>query len=96
MEQRGDAPTVDQITETDINGQPATRVMGHYVGAIGDMGYQQYLRYVIKKGDMFYIFTLYAVDALGVSSSMMTDILPLRENDITLFEKMMATMKFKE
>lgn len=94
--QPGDNPTVDQITEADINGQRARRELGHYQGAIGDMGFQQYLRYVIQKGDVFYIFTLFAVDARGVPSSMMTETQPLRENDITLFEQMMATMKFKD
>lgn len=95
LDQPGDVPAVDQITETNIDGQRATRVLGHYLGAIGDMGYQQYLRYVLQKGDVFYTFTLYAVDALGVPSSMMTETLPLRESDTALFEQMMTTLKFK-
>jgi hypothetical protein len=96
MQQHGDDPAVDQITETEINGQPATRILGYYQGAIGDMGFQQYLRYVIQKGDVFYMFTLYAVDALGVPSSMMTEKQPLRENDIAVFEQMITSVKFKE
>ncbi len=59
------------------------------------MGYQQYLKYIIQKGDMFYTFTLFAVNALGVPSSMMIETLPLGENDLRLFERMMATMEFK-
>jgi hypothetical protein len=93
----GDVPAVDQITNTSINEQPAIRVLGHYQGAIGDMGNQQYLRYVIQRGDIYYMFTLYAVSANGIPQSMMTaDILPLQENDIALFEQMMATIKFND
>ena len=96
MKQYGDVPAVDQITDVSIDGQKAKKVLGHYLGAIGDMGYQQYLKYIMQKGDVFYTFTLFAVDALGVPSSMMNDTLPLGENDLRLFEQMMTTMKFKE
>jgi hypothetical protein len=96
MKQRGDVPAVDQTAQVDINGQPATRVLGHYQGAMGDMGYQQYLKYVVQRGEFFYTFTLYAVNALGIPQEMMTEILPLRESDTALFEQMMATMKFKD
>jgi hypothetical protein len=96
MKQSGDNPAVDQVTDISIDGQPATRVLGHYVGAVGDMGFQQYLKYVIKKGEVFYTFTLFAVDALGVPSSMMTETQPLREDDIALFEQMMATLEFNQ
>lgn len=81
--------------DVSIDGQPAKRVLGHYLGAIGDMGVQQYLKYIIQKGDMFYTFTLFAVNALGVPSSVMTETLPLSGNDLSLFERMMATMEFK-
>jgi hypothetical protein len=96
MQQHGDDPAVNELTEIEIDGQPATRVLGHYQGAIGDMGFQQYLRYVIHKGDVFYMFTLVAVDALGVPPSLMSERLPLREDDLELFEQMIATVKFKE
>lgn len=94
MKQYGDHPAIDQITDVSIDGQPAKRVLGHYLGAVGDMGFQQYLKYNIQKGELFYTFTLYAVDAFGVSSSMMNETLPLQEDDIALFEQMMATLKF--
>jgi hypothetical protein len=96
MQQPGDVPAVDQTTQVEINGQPATRVLGHYQGAIGGMGYQQYLKYVIQRGDVFYTFTLFAVDALGIPQEMMTETLPLREGDTELFDQMMATIKFKD
>lgn len=96
MKQYGDMPAVDLVTDVSIDGQPAKRVLGHYLGAMGDMGYQQYLKYIMQRGDMFYTFTLFAVDALGVPSSMMTETLPLGENDLRLFEQMMTTLKFKE
>ena len=60
------------------------------------MGKQQYLRYVIQKGDLFYMFCLYALDAQGVPSNMMDETLALRESDIALFEQMISTLKFKD
>ena len=96
MKQHGDNPAVDQTAQVVIYGQSATRILGHYLGAIGDMGYQQYLKYVVQRGEVFYTFTLYAVNALGIPQEMMIDILPISESDIALFEQMMATMKFKD
>jgi len=96
MQQHGDDPAVDEMMEIEIDGQPAIRVSGHFQGAIGDMGFQQYLKYVIHKGDVYFMFTLHAVDALGVPPDMMTESLPLRENDVELFEQMIATVKFSE
>jgi hypothetical protein len=96
MAQHGDTPAVDQITDVSIDGQPAKRVVGHYVGAVGDMGLQQYLGYIIQKDNAYYGFRLVAVDALGVPASMMTETQPLREDDIALFEQMMATLKFDQ
>ncbi len=92
--QYGDHPAIDQITDVSIDGQPAKRVLGHYLGAVGDMGLQQYLKYIMQKGNVFYTVTIYAVDALGVSSSMMNETLPLQKDDIALFDKMKATLKF--
>lgn len=94
MQQPGDRPAVDQVTDVSIAGLPAKRMLGHYLGAIGDMGYQQYLRYVIQKGDVFYSFSLFAVDARGLPAHRMTETLPLREEDVAQFEQMMATLKF--
>ena len=87
---------MDQISEANIDGQQAKRVLGHYSGAYGGMGKQQYLRYVIQKGDLFYMFCLYALDAQGVPSNMMDETLALRESDIALFEQMISTLKFKD
>lgn len=94
MQVHGDVPAVDQIEQTEIDGQPAVRVSGHYLGAMGDMGLQQYLGYVIQKGEVFYMFTLYALDARGVPQEMMNEPVALSENDIALFEQMMASLKF--
>jgi hypothetical protein len=96
MKQRGDQPAVDRVTDVSIDGHPAKRVLGHYLGAMGGMGYQQYLKYLIQKGNWFYAFTLVAMDVNGVPSNMMNDQLPISEGDISLFERMMATLKFIE
>lgn len=93
--QPGDRPAVDQIIQVEVNGKSGDRILGHYLGAIGDMGHQQYLRYVFEDGALYYTFTLYAVNTLGIPQEMMSiDPLPLSENDIQLFEQMMATLKF--
>jgi hypothetical protein len=94
LQLHGDDPAADERADTEIGGQPARRIVGHYQGAVGDMGFQQYLRYVIQNGDTYYMFTLYAVDALGVPPEMINAELPLRETDIELFEQMMATVTF--
>lgn len=96
MKQKGDMPGVGEIAEANIDGQQAKRILGHYLGAMGGMGEQQYLRYIVQKGDLFYMFCLYAVDARGMPSDRMNEKLPLRESDIALFEQMIATLKFKD
>jgi hypothetical protein len=96
MQMPGDRPAVDQTTDVIIAGQPAKRLTGHYLGAMGDMGFQQYVRYTIQKGDLVYSFTLLAVDVRGVSQNMMTEPLPISETDLRLFEQMMANLKFNE
>jgi hypothetical protein len=96
MQMPGDRPAVDEITDVIIAGQTAKRLTGHYLGAMGDMGFQQYVRYTIQKGDLFYSFTLLAVDARGVPSNMMNDQLPISEEDLELFEQMINSLKFKE
>jgi hypothetical protein len=58
------------------------------------MGWQHYLSYIFRKGELFYMFTLCAVDAKGVPQSMMAEEFPLRPTDVTLFEQMMATLEF--
>ena len=73
MQMPGDRPAVDQVSDVSIAGQPAKRVTGHYLGALADMGFQEYVKYIIQKGDLFYSFTLLAVDARGVPSNMMND-----------------------
>jgi hypothetical protein len=96
MQMPGDRPAVDQVENVIIAGHPAKRLTGHYLGAMGDMGFQQYVRYTIQKGDLFYSFTLLAVDARGVPSNMMTERIPISEDDLRLFEQMMATLRFTE
>jgi hypothetical protein len=96
MQMPGDRPAVDQIADVNIAGQPAKRLTGHYLRFLGDMGFQQYVRYTIQKGDLFYSFTLLAVDVRGVPQNMMTEPLPISEADLRLFEQMMATLIFDE
>ncbi len=96
MQMPGDRPAIDQVEEVTIAGQPAKRIRGHYLGALADMGFQEYVKYIIQKGDLFYSFTLVAVDARGVPSNMMTEELPISEEDLRLFEQMMATLSFNE
>ena len=96
MQMPGDWPAVDQVSDVSIAGQPAKRVTGHYLGALADMGFQEYVKYIIQKGDLFYSFTLLAVDARGVPSNMMTERIPIGEEDLRLFEQMMATLRFIE
>ena len=96
MQMPGDRPAIDQVEEVTIAGQPAKRITGHYLGALADMGFQQYVKYIIQKGDLFYSFTLVAVDVNGVPSNMMNDQLPISEEDLELFEQMINTLKFKE
>ena len=96
MQKPGDRPAVDQVSDVSIAGQPAKRVTGHYLGALADMGFQEYVKYIIQKGDLFYSFTLLAVDTRGVPSNMMTERIPISEDDLRLFEQMMATLRFIE
>lgn len=96
MQMPGDRPAVDQVESVIIAGHPAKRITGHYLGALADMGFQQYIRYIIQKGDLFYSFTLLAVDARGVPSNMMAERIPISEDDLRLFEQMMATLRFTE
>ena len=96
MQMPGDRPAIDQVSDVSIAGQPAKRITGHYLGALADMGFQQYVKYIVHKGDLYYSFTLVAVDARGVPSSMMSEELPIRDEDLRLFEQMMATLRFIE
>ena len=96
MQQPGDNPSVDERMKIAVDGQQAVRVLGYYPGAIGDMGHQQYLRYVIHRGDVYYMFTLFAINALGIPQEMMSEKHPLQESDVQLFEQMIATLKFIE
>ena len=96
MQMPGDRPAIDQVSDVSIAGQPAKRITGHYLGALAGMGFQQYVKYIIQKGDLFYSFTLVAVDVKGVPSNMMNDQLPISEEDLELFEQMINTLKFKE
>ena len=95
-QQNGDNPAVNEITEVRIDGQTAQRIIGHFQGAIGDMGFQQYLKYVIQKGDIYLMFTLHAVNARGVPPDMMAETLPLQKDDVEIFEQMIASLKFSE
>jgi hypothetical protein len=91
---QGDCPFVDEVTPVAIAGQNATRILGHYAGAIGDMGFQQYLMYVFHHGEVYYVFTLFAIDAKGMPGVTMGEVQLLRANDVALFEQMLGTLTF--
>lgn len=93
---QGDCPEISEVGEMEIAGYPAKRVLGYYAGAIGDMGFQEYLRYIIQKGDTYFSFTLFAVDAKGMPGVINGDVVPLESEDITRVDTLVMTIQFDD
>ncbi len=89
---RGDCPVVEKTLQAEINGLPATRIEG-YIGAIGGNIPQQYVTYFLPRGERFFAITLYALGFGGQSDDLAT-IRPLNEDDVAMFEELLATVSF--
>jgi hypothetical protein len=89
---RGDCLFVETSNPATVAGLDATRVAG-YMGAIGGSIPQRYLRYVLRHDDRYYVFTLFALGSHASSNDFYT-IWPLEEDDVTLFEQVLETLRF--
>ena len=91
---RGDCPLVDNIEILDVSGLEAVKATG-YLGAIGGSTPQRYMRYTFRQENLYYVFTLYAVERDSVLFYDFS-IKPLQMRDVVLFESIIQTFHFLE
>ena len=89
---RGDCLLVESTNPATVAGLDAIRVEG-YMGAIGGEIPQRYLQYILKHDNRYYVFTLFALGFHASSNDFYT-IWPLEEDDVTLFEQVLETLRF--
>lgn len=92
LECRGDCPVVEQTESAVVDTFPATRMTG-YIGAVGGNIPQQYVTYFLPRGERFFAITLYALGFGGQSDDLAT-IRPFNEDDVAMFEQLLATVSF--
>lgn len=91
---RGDCPMIEESETITIAGRDARQVLG-YVGSIGGYTPQHFLMYLIRLGDTYVSFVLYAESRHATAGDPST-IRDLDEKDIDLFERMMQTLEILE
>ncbi len=91
---RGDCPPVDNTENLDISGHEAVKTTG-YLGAIGGNTPQRYMRYTFRRENLYYVFTL---DAVERDSILFYDfsIKPFQTRDVVLFEHIIQTLHFSK
>ncbi len=90
---RGDCPVVENTDSASVAGFEAIKAQG-YIGSIGGNIPQRYISYILQRDGRYYKFTLYAL-SLHAKNECCSTIWPLQENDIELFEQILATLKFE-
>lgn len=88
---RGDCPVIEESKPITMAGRDARQVLG-YLGSIGGNTPQYFLMYVIRLGDSYVSFILYAEgrDALTDDPGSLRE---LKEQDIDLLERMIQTVE---
>jgi hypothetical protein len=88
---RGDCPMIEESERITIAGRDARQVLG-YVGSIGGNTPQYFLMYLMRLGDTYASFILYA-ESRHATTDDPSYIRDLKEPDIDLFERMMQTLE---
>lgn len=88
---RGDCPMIEETERITIAGREARQVLG-YVGSIGGNTPQYFLMYLIRLGDTYASFILYA-EGRHATTDDPSYIRDLKDEDIDLFERMMLTLE---
>ena len=88
---RGDGPVIESTQEVHLSGYSAQLLTG-YIGSIGGYIPQQYRRYVIEQKNAYLIVTLFAL-GLNATEGDVTQIVQLNPEDVTLFDKIVASMQ---
>jgi hypothetical protein len=91
---RGDCPMIEESEAITIAGREARQVLG-YLGSIGGNTPQYFLMYLIRLGDTYASFILYA-ESRHATTDDPSYIRDLKERDIDLFERMMLTLEILE
>jgi hypothetical protein len=87
----GDCPVVEMTSTVQIAGLSAIKISG-YIGAVGGNVPQQYLTYLFQKDIRYYTLTLYALAPSASNGD--GGIVPLKPEDIQLFEQIVGAFKF--
>lgn len=88
---RGDGLFIENSTEVQVAGRPATLSTG-YLGSVGGYVPQQFKRVVFEQDGVFFSLTLYAL-GLHATGGDVTEIVPLDPDDVSLFDEMAASFE---
>jgi hypothetical protein len=91
---QGECPRIQNNEPVSLGAREARQVRG-YIGSIGGNIPQYFLMYVVRLGDTFASFVLYA-ESREATSEDVSYIRALKEEDLQLFERMMQTLAFAE
>ncbi len=89
---QGECPMIEKTETLTIAGREARRVRG-YIGSIGGNVPQYFLMYLIRLGNTFVSFQLFA-ESREASTDDPSYIRDLKEEDVDLFERIMQTVEF--
>jgi hypothetical protein len=89
----GDGPVIESKADVPVSGYSAQLLTG-YIGSIGGNIPQQIRRYVFERDGYFLIITFYALGLHAIEGDV-SQIAPLDPNDISLFDTIVTTLRFR-